>query len=94
MAEQLCRWHPELKLIIRRALEHESTGVDRIRDRQRRYVMSRSCADLAASVFPDVTVRKVLGPNETLLSIAKARRARFRPSTRLARDRAPLARAR
>jgi len=116
MAEQLCRWHPELKMIglrfsnvmepqdyaafasfdadpslrqwnlwayidardgaqaIRRALEHESTGMDRFVIANTDTVMSRSSADLAASVFPDVTVRKVLGPNETLLSIDKARR--------------------
>jgi nucleoside-diphosphate-sugar epimerase len=37
-------------------------------------VMSRSSAELAAEVFPDVPVRKALGTNETLLSIDKARR--------------------
>ena len=36
--------------------------------------MSRSSAELAAEVFPDVEVRKDLGEHETLLSIDKARR--------------------
>ena len=36
--------------------------------------MSRSSADLAAEVFPDVEVRRELGEHETLLSIDKARR--------------------
>jgi len=37
-------------------------------------VMSRPTAELAAEVFPGVTVRKELGRHETLLSIDKARR--------------------
>lgn len=37
-------------------------------------VMSRPNADLVAEVFPDVGVRGDLGVNDTLLSIAKARR--------------------
>ena len=37
-------------------------------------VMSRSSSGLAAEVFPAVEVRAVLGENETLLSIDKARR--------------------
>ncbi|HEY0260872.1 MAG TPA: NAD(P)-dependent oxidoreductase [Lacisediminihabitans sp.] len=37
-------------------------------------VMSRSSAELAAEVFPSVTVTKPLAENETLLSIDKARR--------------------
>lgn len=37
-------------------------------------VMSRSSADLAAEVFPEVPVVKELGEHETLLSIDKARR--------------------
>jgi nucleoside-diphosphate-sugar epimerase len=36
-------------------------------------VMSRSSAELAAEVFPSVTVRKELGEHETMLSIDKAR---------------------
>jgi len=35
-------------------------------------VMSRSSASLAAEVFPDVTVTRKLGGQETLLSIDKA----------------------
>ena len=37
-------------------------------------VMSRSSADLAAEVFPDVRVTRELGTHETLLGIDKARR--------------------
>jgi nucleoside-diphosphate-sugar epimerase len=37
-------------------------------------VMSRSSAELAAEVFPDVKVLKDLGEHETMLSIDKARR--------------------
>jgi nucleoside-diphosphate-sugar epimerase len=37
-------------------------------------VMSRSSAELAEEAFPGVEIRKVLGKNETLLSIEKARR--------------------
>jgi UDP-glucose 4-epimerase len=37
-------------------------------------VMSRSSAELAAEVFPDVPVTRALGRHETLLSIEKARR--------------------
>jgi hypothetical protein len=37
-------------------------------------VMSRPNSELLAEVFPDVPVKKQLGPNETLLSIEKARR--------------------
>jgi hypothetical protein len=37
-------------------------------------VMSRPNAQLLADVFPSVPVRKELRPNETLLSIDKARR--------------------
>ena len=36
--------------------------------------MSRGSAELAAEVFPGVTVTKELGEHETLLSIAKAQR--------------------
>ena len=36
--------------------------------------MSRSSADLAADVFPDVEVRRELDEHETMLSIEKARR--------------------
>jgi nucleoside-diphosphate-sugar epimerase len=59
---------------IRRALEHEATGFDRFVIANADTVMSRSSADLAASVFPGVPVRKELGEHETLLSIDKARR--------------------
>ena len=36
--------------------------------------MSRTTAELAAEVFPDVSLRRELGTHETLLSIDKARR--------------------
>jgi hypothetical protein len=36
--------------------------------------MTRPNEELLAEVFPDVPVKKPLGPNETLLSIDKARR--------------------
>lgn len=38
--------------------------------------LSRSSADLAAEVFPQVPVRKQLGRHETMLSIDKAGRVR------------------
>lgn len=115
IAEQLCRWNPDLKMIglrfsnvmdpadyaefpsydadpllrkwnlwayidgrdgaqaIRRALEHQATGMHRFVIANADTVMSRSSAHLAAEVFPDVEVRKTLGEHETLLSIDKAR---------------------
>ena len=116
MAEHLCRWDPELKMIglrfsnvmepadyaafpgfdgdssarrwnlwgyidardggqaVRRALDHQATGVDVFIIASADTVMSRSSADLAAEVFPDVPVRRELGEHETLLCIDKARR--------------------
>src|SRR6185312_15451597 len=59
---------------VRLALEHDATGMDVFIIANADTVMSRSSADLAAEVFPDVPVRKTLGTNETLLSIDKARR--------------------
>jgi nucleoside-diphosphate-sugar epimerase len=115
IAEQLCRWHPDLKMIglrfsnvmypedyaqfpsfdadarlrkwnlwsyidardgaqaIRRALEHEATGMDRFIVANAETVMTRPSAELAREVFPGVEVRKELGRNETMLSIDKAR---------------------
>jgi nucleoside-diphosphate-sugar epimerase len=57
----------------RLALEHEATGMDVFIIANGDTVMSRSSADLVATVFPEVPVRKALGTNETLLSIDKAR---------------------
>jgi nucleoside-diphosphate-sugar epimerase len=59
---------------VRRALEHEATGMDVFIIANPDTVMSRPSADLVAEVFPGVPVRKALGTNETLLSIDKARR--------------------
>src|SRR3954454_9544354 len=117
LAQQLCRWHPDLKLIglhfsnvmypedyarfpsfdadararkwnlwgyidardgaqaIRLALEAEITGAERFIIANADTVMSRPNAELVAEVFPGVEFRgDGLGPNDTLLSIEKARR--------------------
>ena len=59
---------------VRRALEHDATGMDVFIIANADTVMSRASADLVAEVYPGVEVRKELGRNETLLSIDKARR--------------------
>jgi nucleoside-diphosphate-sugar epimerase len=59
---------------VRRALAHSTPGADVFIIANADTVMSRSSADLAAEVYPDVEVRKPLGEHETLLSIDKARR--------------------
>jgi nucleoside-diphosphate-sugar epimerase len=59
---------------VRRALEHEATGVDVFVIANADTVMSRSSRDLVAEVFPGVPVLHELGEHETLLSIDKARR--------------------
>jgi len=59
---------------VRRALEHQATGTDVFIIANADTVMSRPTAELAATVFRDVAVRKELGRNESLLSIDKARR--------------------
>jgi nucleoside-diphosphate-sugar epimerase len=116
MAEQFCRWEPELKIFglrfsnvmdpedysafpgfdgdagrrkwnlwayidardgaqaIRRALEAEGTGAEVFIIANADTVMTRPNAELAAEVFPDVPMVADVGPNETLLSIDKARR--------------------
>jgi nucleoside-diphosphate-sugar epimerase len=115
MAEQLCRWDPELKMFglrfsnvmepddyrafpgfnadasqrkwnlwayidardgaqaIRKALEANRTGAEVFIIANADTVMSRPNAELAAEVFPDVPLAADVGPNETLLSIDKAR---------------------
>ena len=115
MAEQFCRWDPELKMIglrfsnvmepedyrafpgfdadasqrkwnlwayidgrdgaqaIRKALEADRTGAEVFIIANADTVMSRPNAELAAEVFPDVPLAADVGPNETLLSIDKAR---------------------
>jgi nucleoside-diphosphate-sugar epimerase len=116
LAEQLCRWHEDLKMIglrfsnvmepadyagfpafdadpslrewnlwayidardgaqaVRRALAHESVGVDRFVIANADTVMGRPSAELAAERFPGIEIRRVLGEHETMLSIGKARR--------------------
>lgn len=59
---------------VRRALEHDATGMDVFVIANADTVMSRASADLVAEVYPGVEVRKELGRHETLLSIDKARR--------------------
>jgi nucleoside-diphosphate-sugar epimerase len=59
---------------VRRALEHDATGMDVFIIANADTVMSRPTAELAAEVFPGVAVRRELTGNETLLSIDKARR--------------------
>jgi nucleoside-diphosphate-sugar epimerase len=59
---------------VRLALEHQATGVDVFVIANADTVMSRRSADLAAEVYPDVSVTRELGEHETMLSIDKARR--------------------
>jgi nucleoside-diphosphate-sugar epimerase len=59
---------------VRRALEHGARGMDVFIIANQDTVMTRPNAELLAEVYPDVPVRREVGPNETLLSIEKARR--------------------
>lgn len=59
---------------VRRALEWDTTGFDRFIIAAADTVMTRPNAELVAEVFPGVPLRGDLGTNDTLLSIAKARR--------------------
>jgi nucleoside-diphosphate-sugar epimerase len=59
---------------IRRALEAPFKGADVFIIANSDTVMSRPTSELLAEVFPKVALKKQLGPNETLLSIEKARR--------------------
>jgi nucleoside-diphosphate-sugar epimerase len=59
---------------VRKALEHDATGVDVFIVANADSVMSRSSAELAAEVFPGVPVTRELAGTETLMSIDKARR--------------------
>jgi nucleoside-diphosphate-sugar epimerase len=116
MAEQFCRWDPQLKIVglrfsnvmdpedyrafpgfdadptlrkwnlwayidgrdgaqaIRRALESDLTGAEVFVIANADTVMSRPNSELVSEVFPDVPLAGDVGPNETLLSIVKARR--------------------
>ncbi|MEH1126302.1 NAD-dependent epimerase/dehydratase family protein [Micromonospora sp. CPCC 206061] len=59
---------------VRKALEHDATGVDVFIIANADSVMSRPSAELAAEVFPSVPVTRELAGTETLMSIDKARR--------------------
>jgi nucleoside-diphosphate-sugar epimerase len=59
---------------VRRALEHDATGMDVFIIANADTVMSRSNDELIAENFPGVPLKRPVGPNETLLSIDKARR--------------------
>ncbi len=59
---------------IRKALEAQITGAEVFIIANADGVMSRPNAELMAEVFPGVTLKPGTGPNETLLSIEKARR--------------------
>ena len=59
---------------VQRALEVAAPGFDRFIIAAADTVMSRPNAELIAEVFPGVPVTREVGPNETLLSIKKARR--------------------
>jgi len=59
---------------VRKALDHDATGVEIFIIANADTVMSRSSASLAAEVYPSVKVTRELGEHETLLSIDKARR--------------------
>lgn len=59
---------------IRKAIEWEATGMHAFIIANADTVMTTPSAELMATVFPTVPVRKELGEYETLLSIEKARR--------------------
>jgi nucleoside-diphosphate-sugar epimerase len=59
---------------VARALEYAQPGFEVFVIANQDTVMSRSSAELAAEVFPDVKILKELGQHETLLSIDKAKR--------------------
>jgi nucleoside-diphosphate-sugar epimerase len=59
---------------VRLGLEHDEVGADVFIIANADTVMSRPNDALLAEVFPDVPRTRPIGPNETLLSIDKARR--------------------
>jgi nucleoside-diphosphate-sugar epimerase len=59
---------------VRKALEHQATGLDVFIIASPDTVMTTPTAQLAAAVFPDVPITREIGTHETLLSIEKARR--------------------
>ncbi len=58
---------------VRRALEHDATGFDVFIIASPDTVMRRPNAELLGEVFPGVPLKRPVEPNETLLSIDKAR---------------------
>jgi nucleoside-diphosphate-sugar epimerase len=59
---------------IRLALEHPKKGFDVFVIANADTVMTRPNMELMAAAFPDTPFKRAVGPNETLLSIEKARR--------------------
>jgi nucleoside-diphosphate-sugar epimerase len=59
---------------VAKALENGKPGFEAFVIANEDSVMSRSSAELAAEVFPNVKIMKELGQHETLLSIDKAKR--------------------
>ena len=59
---------------VRKALEYGETGMNVFIIANADTVMSRPNSELVAEEFPTVGLREGVGPNETLLSIDKARR--------------------
>ncbi|MBX3083217.1 MAG: NAD(P)-dependent oxidoreductase [Anaerolineae bacterium] len=59
---------------IRKSLEFQGKGFDMFIIANADTVMSRPNAELLAECFPNVPIKKPFAPNETLLSIDKARR--------------------
>jgi nucleoside-diphosphate-sugar epimerase len=59
---------------VRLALQYPGTGLEIFVIANADTVMSRTSAELAAQVYPQVRLTRELGPHETLLSIDKARR--------------------
>ena len=59
---------------IRLSLESDIKGAENFIIANADTVMSRPNAELMAEVYPGVAVKEGIGPNETLLSIDKARR--------------------
>ena len=59
---------------VRKAVQSPLTGAEVFVIAAADTVMTRPSAALMEEVFPDVPLRKTVGPHETLLSIGKARR--------------------
>jgi nucleoside-diphosphate-sugar epimerase len=59
---------------IRLSLEHKTTGADVFVIANADGVMRRPNSELVAEWYPGVPFKREVGPNETLLSIEKARR--------------------